>query len=181
MRRFPLFGTLLIAVLFALSSVAPALAQSPAASPVAPPAASPFGSTHGVQLADMDLSVDPAQDFYQFANGGWLARTEIPADAASYGVFDELYDKTEAQQLAQLDDLMNGNTLVEGSDQWKAVEFFKQGTDMETRNAQGIAPLQPQLDVIAGIADLAGMHEQMASPAFNGIPDFFNVGLTADP
>ena len=129
----------------------------------------------------MDLSVDPAQDFYQFANGGWLARTEIPADAASYGVFDALYDKTEAQQFAQLDALMNDNTLEEGSDQWKAVEFYKQGVDMETRNAQGITPLQPQLDAIAGITDLADMHEKMASPAFNGIPDFFNVGLTADP
>ncbi len=181
MRRFPLFGTLLIAVLFALSSVAPALAQSPVATPAASPVASPVATTHGIQLADMDLSVDPAQDFYQFANGGWLARTEIPADSASYGVFDALYDKTEEQQFAQLDALMNDNTLEEGSDQWKAVEFYKQGIDMETRNAQGIAPLQPQLDVIAGITDLADMHEKMATPAFNGIPDFFNVGLTADP
>ncbi len=181
MRRFPLVGTLLVAVLLALSSVVPALAQSPEASPMASPVASPVATTHGVQLADMDLSVDPAEDFYQYANGGWLARTEIPADAASYGVFEALYDETEAQQLAQLDALMNDNTLVEGSDQWKAVEFFKQGIDMETRNAQGLAPLQPQLDVISGITDLADMHEKMASPAFNGIPDFFNVGLTADP
>ncbi len=147
MRRFPLFGTLLVAVLFALSSLAPALAQSPVASPAASPVASPVATTHGIQVADMDLAVDPAQDFYQFANGGWLARTEIPADASSYGVFDALYDKTEAQQFAQLDALMNDNTLQEGSDQWKAVEFYKQGVDMETRNAQGISPLQPQLDV----------------------------------
>ena len=105
----------------------------------------------------------------------------FPADAASYGVFDALYDKTEVQQLAQLEALMSDNTLEEGSDQWKAVEFFKQGTDMETRNAQGITPLQPQLDVIAGITDLADLHQKMASADFNGIPDFFNVGLTADP
>jgi putative endopeptidase len=185
MRRFPLLGTLLIAVLFALSSLAPALAQSPVASPVGSPvgspAASPVAATHGVQIADMDLSVDPAQDFYQYANGGWLARTEIPPDAASYGVFDELYEKTEAQQLAQLDALMTSGTLEEGSDQWKAVEFFKQGVDMETRNAQGITPLQPQLDVIAGITDLADMHAKMATPAFDGIADFFNVSITADP
>lgn len=181
MRRFPLVGTLLIAVLFALSSVAPALAQSPMASPVASPGASPVADSHGIQVADMDLSVDPADDFYLYANGGWLARTEIPADSSSYGVFDELYLKTEEQQLAQLDALMNDNTLVEGSDQWKAVEFFKQGIDMDTRNAQGLSPLQPQLDIIAGITDLADMHEKMVSPEFNGIPDFFNAGLTADP
>ncbi len=181
MRRFPLLGTLLVAMLFAFSSVIPALAQSPVASPGASPVASPVADAHGVQTADMDLSVDPAQDFYQFANGGWLAGAEIPPDSSSYGVFDELYDKTEAQQLAQLDALMSSNTLVEGSDQWKAVEFYKQGVDMETRNAQGITPLQPQLDVIDGITDLADMHTKMASPAFDGIPDFFNVWLTADP
>ena len=181
MRRFPLFGTLLVAMLLTLSSVAPALAQSPVASPAASPVTSPVATTHGIQVADMDRSVDPAQDFYRYANGGWLDRTEIPADSASYGVFDALYDQTQEQQFAQLDALMNDNTLEEGSDQWKAVEFYQQGVDMETRNAQGIAPLQPQLDVIAGITDLADMHEKMVSPAFNGIPDFFNVGLTADP
>jgi putative endopeptidase len=185
MRRFPLFGTLLFAVLFALSGVASVLAQSPiaspGASPIASPEASPVAATHGVQLADMDLSADPAQDFYQYANGGWLARTEIPADSASYGVFEELFDHTEAQQFAQLDKLLNDNTLEEGSDQWKAVEFFKQGTDMETRNAQGIAPLQPQLDVINGITDLEDMHEKMISPTYRGIVDFFNVGLSVDP
>ena len=71
---------------------------------------------------------------------------------------------------------MQGNTLQEGSDQWKAVEFYKQGVDMDTRNAPGIAPLQPQLDAIASITSLDAMHPQMASSDFAGIPDFFNVG-----
>jgi predicted metalloendopeptidase len=128
----------------------------------------------------MDLAVSPAEDFYQYANGGWLARTEIPSDSAAYTSFHEVIDKTEEQQLAQLDALIAGNTLEEGSDQWKAVEFFKQGTDMETRNALGIAPVQPQLDLIAGITDLADLHEKLASPEFYGLPNFFNAGLTPD-
>ncbi len=177
MRRFSRFGMLLLAVLLTLSSAAAVMAQSPVASPVA----SPTVSTHGIQLADMDLSVDPAQDFYRYANGGWLARTEIPADSSSFGVFDQLFLETEKQQLAQLGALVQSNDLVEGSDQWKAVQFFEQGIDMETRNAQGIGPVQPQLDTIASITDLQHLHALIASAAFAGIPNFFNVGITADP
>jgi len=177
MRRLSTFATVLLALLLTLTSAPFALAQSPVASP----AATPTAATHGIQIADMDLTVDPAQNFYQFANGGWLARTEIPGDSASFGVFDDLFLKTNDQQLAQLDALMQSNTLEEGSDQWKAVQFFQQGVDMDTRNAQGISPVQPQLDVIASATDLQQLHELMASPAFMGIPDFFNAGITADP
>ncbi|MDQ3541545.1 MAG: M13 family peptidase, partial [Chloroflexota bacterium] len=49
---------------------------------------------HGLDPADMDLSIDPAEDFYRFANGGWLDSTEIPGDRGSYGVFNELDDLT---------------------------------------------------------------------------------------
>ena len=139
MRQISRFIALSIAFLLLITTGAGVLAQSPVASPMASPVASPVAITHGVQTADMDLTVDPAEDFYQYANGGWLARTEIPDDSASFGVFDDLYLKTEAQQLAQLEALMNDNILVEGSDQWKAVEFFKQGTDMEIGGGETIA------------------------------------------
>ncbi len=162
MRRFHRFGTLLVAMLLALTSASAVLAQSPVASPVG----SPTASTHGVQTADMDLSADPAQDFYQYANGGWLARTEIPGDLPRYGAFDSLIALTDQQQFAQLDTLMQGNTLQEGSDQWKAVEFYKQGVDLDARNAAGIAPLQPQLDVIASITSLDDLHQKMANSDF---------------
>lgn len=177
MRRFPFLGSLFVALVLVLSSGIGVLAQSPVASP----AASPVPATHGVQITDMDQSVDPTQDFYDFANGGWLARTEIPADSASYGVFDALFEQTNQQQFAQLDQLMKDNTLEVGSDQWKAVEFYKQGVDMDTRNAQGISPLKPQLDAIAAVTSLDDLHALFTTPAGNGIPDFFNVGLTADP
>lgn len=173
MRRFPLAGSLLLAVLLTVSSAAGVIAQSPVASPVA--------AGHGIRIADMDQSVDPGQDFYQFANGGWLAGIEIPPDQASYGVFEMLTDLTEEQQLAQLDRLIADDSLPEGSDQWKAVEFYKQGIDMETRNVQGLSPLQAQLDAIAGVTDLAGLHALFASEAGLAIPNFFNPIVTPDP
>ncbi len=63
-----------VAVLVLLSTVAPVLAQQ--------------REVHGLNPVDLDLQADPRADFYRFANGGWLDRTTIPPDEASYGVFD---------------------------------------------------------------------------------------------
>jgi len=173
MRRFFRLGTFLLVLSLALSSASAALAQTPAASSGA--------TAHGIRIADMDLSVAPEDHFWRYANGGWLDRTEIPADRGRFGVVDQLALKTIDQQLAQLDALIRSNTLTEGSDRWKALRFFEQGMDIETREAQGIDPLRPRLDLIASITDLLHLHEAMASTAFSGMPDFFDISVTPDP
>lgn len=176
MRRFHRIGMVLAVALLAFTGASAALAQSPVASPVGSAAA----SSHGVQIADMDLSADPASDFFRYANGGWMDRTEIPAAYPLYAPYMELTDLTDQQQLDQLNALIAHNTLPIGSDQWKAVTLYQQGIDQATRNAQGILPIQPQLDAIAGVTDLDSLHELMISPDSAGVPDFFNAYTYAD-
>ncbi len=53
--------------------------------------------THGIQIANMDTSVVPGDDFYLYANGAWIKRTEIPPDRSRIGVFSKLSDATEKQ------------------------------------------------------------------------------------
>src|SRR2546429_4933804 len=48
--------------------------------------------THGLDIAGMDKSVAPGDDFFHFVNGGWLKATEIPADRTSFGAFDVIFD-----------------------------------------------------------------------------------------
>ena len=52
------------------------------------------GRTLGIDTTTFDRSVRPQDDFFRFVNGGWLARTEIPADASSWGAFNELREKS---------------------------------------------------------------------------------------
>ena len=52
---------------------------------------------HGVQLAHLDQSVDPGQDFYRYATGAWQDRNEIPPDEASWGAYDQVIDLTRTQ------------------------------------------------------------------------------------
>lgn len=176
MRRYPLFSSILVAVLLALSSGIAVFAQSPVASPVAPAA-----MVHGIDPAAMDVSVAPGKDFYAYANGGWLAHAVIPPDLPAYGVTDELIDLTDQQQLDQLDALIAANSLEPGSDQRKAVELYRQAIDMDARNAAGISPVQPQLDAIAAVTTLDELHALIASPAGAALPEFFNIYPDIDP
>src|SRR6476469_4665054 len=69
--------------LFLLSAIAGSLAAQ------APRQTVPF------DRANLDTSVAACQDFYQFANGGWLQRAKIPGDYSSYGAFDQLFDSNQ--------------------------------------------------------------------------------------
>ena len=51
--------------------------------------------TFGVDLSARDMSVAPGDDFYRYANGKWLAETQIPADRTRWGTFDILDDKAD--------------------------------------------------------------------------------------
>ena len=106
---------------------------------------------HGVDLADMDLSVAPEVDFYEFANSGWLDRTVIPADRPAYDVFTALNDRMIAQLLNLLRSASGPDGALPGSDEAKAATLFTQGMDTVERDRQGLEPIRDAIDRIAGI------------------------------
>lgn len=82
-----LFVTILVQAGLLLTSCAPL-----------PPAV--VGPQSGIALENFDRSIRPQEDFYEYVNGNWLARTSIPADRSNYGVFHILADEAEEQLLA---------------------------------------------------------------------------------
>jgi endothelin-converting enzyme/putative endopeptidase len=58
-----------------------------------------------IALGDMDLSIKPGDDFYRFANGGWIGRTEIPPDRASVSVFSMLEDVSEERTASLIEEI----------------------------------------------------------------------------
>ncbi|MBA2469674.1 MAG: M13 family metallopeptidase, partial [Chloroflexia bacterium] len=138
-----------IVILLIFASISGAIAQTPVASPEASPVAG-VDEQHGIQIADMDLTVDPGDDFYQFANGGWAERSEIPADQPVYGVADEVIDQVNEQLFTIMDELQADSDTPEG----KARTLYDQVLDTETRNAQGVEPIQSLLDQIAAIESI---------------------------
>lgn len=98
----------------------------------------------GIELANMDTSIKPQQDFFQYANGTWVKNTEIPADKARWGSFDELRDSAEKQVLTLIQELASSQHST-GSDEQKIADFYKSFLDEHRIEQLGLSPLAADL------------------------------------
>ena len=109
---------------------------------------------HGIILENMDTSVNPKDDFYNYVNGNWMKNTKIPEDRTIWGGFSVLRKSTDKDVLEILAKAKNTGNYASNTDQAKALFLFDSKLDVDTRNTEGITPLQPALDAIAGIENL---------------------------
>ena len=106
-----------------------------------------FG-TWGIDLAGMDSSVKPGDDFFKYVNGKWAATTQIPADQTSYGAFLILRDLSEARVHGILDKWAADKTLQPASDEAKVATIYRAFLDDQTAEKLDAKPLQPYLDAV---------------------------------
>jgi endothelin-converting enzyme/putative endopeptidase len=114
--------------------------------------AAPAQQAHGIAAANMDRSVKPGDDFYQYANGNWIRRTEIPPDRAGVGVFNKLDDLSNKNTAALIAEIAKSNPPA-GSGARKVADLYNSYMDEAGIEAKGLAPLRPHLDAIAAIHD----------------------------
>src|SRR5215471_14296607 len=105
-------------------------------------------AVHGILVENMDTSVNPGDDFFRYANGGWLKRTEIPADRASISVFQTLVDKSNQRVRGLIEEAVKANAAP-GTNQRKIADLYNSYMDEAGIESQGLAPLKPHLDEIA--------------------------------
>lgn len=111
----------------------------------------------GVILANTDRAIRPQDDFFRFVNGGWLARTEIPADRSNYGAFSLLEEGAESDLRTILEEAAAGGHPP-GSDEQKIGDYYASFMDEAGIEARGLEPLAAELeriDAIASTKDLA--------------------------
>ena len=101
----------------------------------------------GVDLAARDLTVDPGNDFFHYANGTWLANTQIPADRTRWGTFDILRDKADRDQRAIIEEVA-ATGGAPGSVQQKVADYYNSFLNQDAIDALGLAPVQPEIDEI---------------------------------
>ncbi|MEW6323135.1 MAG: M13-type metalloendopeptidase [Acidobacteriota bacterium] len=130
--------------LFTLVLAAAVLAAACARDAQAPPAA----PTSGLDPAAFDTAVRPADDLFRHVNGGWLARTAIPADKASYGVFDALADQALDNLRAIAEQAAAAPDRAPDSDAQKIGDFYTSFMDEARANAAGLGPLRAELAAI---------------------------------
>ncbi len=99
----------------------------------------------GLVLSDLDKTVSPATDFYQFATGGWQKAHPLPAAYSRYGSFDMLQENVNKQINTILTDLSK-KKYKPGTNERKISDFYKLAMDSVRRNQEGIVPVKPLLD-----------------------------------
>ncbi len=105
---------------------------------------------HGIAVENLDRSVQPGDDFYRYANGGWIARTEIPADRAGIGVFSILADRSSKNIAAIIEEAAKSKAPA-GSNARKMADLYNAYMDEAAIEARGLKPLEPHLAEIAAI------------------------------
>ena len=111
----------------------------------------------GVDLTARNVTLDPGDDFFAYANGTWLDAFEIPEDKSRYGAFTILRDRSEERTRAIIDDLAGADAPA-GSPEQLVGDYYGSFLDINTVNAKGMAPIRPLLEAISAIdgqSDLA--------------------------
>jgi putative endopeptidase len=112
----------------------------------------PASAAHGIDLAGMDRSVLPGDDFFHFANGGWLKATEIPPDRSSWSVGSVLAEQAEQRTREILESAASGG-VPPGSAERKIGDYYASYMDAAAIEAKGLAPIRTFLSVISAISD----------------------------
>ena len=131
-----------------------------------------------VDRTNFDTNVSPKNDFYHFANGGWMAQNPLPAEYSRYGTFDIMAENNNAQLKELIENL--GKTNPEpGTVAQKVNDLFVQGMDSLRLNSEGASPLEADIKKIKSASReefvdiISWLHMGLAAP-------FFDTGVSAD-
>src|SRR5690554_2011307 len=134
----------------------------------------------GINLAYMDTTVNPQENFFRYVNGAWLDQNEIPDDHTSWGSFAELRKNTDDDVLAILKRAISDPNLDKNSDQAKAVYLFESIMDTVARNEAGIEPITPYLERIEQINSIKDLEEYLIEMTPKGNSNFFSFRVSPD-
>jgi predicted metalloendopeptidase len=166
--------------LLALVSCAPKHEEPPAPAVVAAPTPPPVPDYAKDLLAAMDPKTNACDDFYQYACGGWLATTELPADKPIWArSFSVIRERNIAAQKEMLEKAA-ANTSPANADEKKLGDFYGACMNETAVDAAGITSLQPWIKEIDGIRDLKGAMATAGRLSTIGVGAFVDAGVYGD-
>ncbi len=136
--------------------------------------------TSGIDFANLDTTVSPAEDFYQYACGGWMKNHPLTSEYSRYGSFDVLGENNQLQ-LKDLIEETAATTHDKGTVAQKIGDLFNMGMDSVTIEKQGAEPLANELQTIANVQSKKELTKLMADMNLDGIDPFIGIFGEADP
>ena len=135
---------------------------------------------HGFDRANLDTSTTACTDFYQYANGGWLAANPIPAAYSSWGVANVLNEKNRDVLHEILEAAAKNVGSRKSGNEQKVGDYYATCMDEAKIEAEGLKPVQPELDSIAKIKDQNALQKEIAHLHSIGINVLFSSGSNQD-
>ena len=134
-----------------------------------------------IDPANMDLSVKPGDDFYQYASGTWIKKNPVPAKETRWGSFNELREFNAQAVKGLLENAAKDKNAAPGSVSRRVGDFYAAAMDSNTIEKLGYSPIKGDLEKIKQINSIAGVIDQVAHMRTSGIgAPLFGIGVGQD-
>jgi putative endopeptidase len=135
---------------------------------------------NGLDLKNLNRSVSPAKDFFEFAVGGWRANNPIPEDQVRWGTFEQLQEKNNLIVKNILEKAATNKNWAKGSAEQKIGDFYATGMDSARIEKEGYKPIIPALKKIDAIQNKKEFFKQIAENHLSETPVLFNFYVDVD-
>jgi putative endopeptidase len=143
-------------------------------------AAPPAAPARPIEPANFDTSVKPCDDFFEYADGGWLKANPIPADKGRFGAFEEVQERNRAILKTILEETSAKTDWPKGSIRQKVGDFFAAGMDEAAIEKAGTKPLAPWLAKVGALKSSAGLPKLLAELHAERLPAGFGLRIAQD-
>ncbi|MDT3356651.1 MAG: M13 family metallopeptidase [Bacteroidota bacterium] len=132
-----------------------------------------------LDLANLDTTVTPGEDFYQYATGGWQKNNPLKPEYSSFGSFNILRE-LNVERLNDLFKSMAEMKPAKGSVEQKIADLYKLGIDSVRRNEEGLQPIMKYLERVYAIKDKSEIPALLAEYHVLGVSGFYDIGVETD-
>jgi len=132
-----------------------------------------------LDITDLDTSVSPKEDFYQYATGGWQVKNPLRPEFSRYGSFDALREKAQENLNAMFESLTS-SSAEKGTVEQKIADLYKMALDSTTRNNLGAEPIKPYIAEIQALRNHDELANLLGKMNLYGEGGFFGSGVEAD-
>lgn len=137
-------------------------------------------ASHGVLLSSMDKTCKPCEDFYHYANGAWIKNNPIPPEYPLWSPEAKSRQQNREHLRQILDQAAASQTATQDPNERKIGDFYASCMDVRTVNAASLKPLDPELERIAAIRNVADLQAEVARLQSHGVGAMFGFGSLPD-